>query len=80
MGKEVDASLAEEPAVFEGLVRRDVPGEKIRVRVEVGSEKVRYKIRPIDVAVCYCCTVLPLVTAGMTEVTMDRLHSCRWSG
>lgn len=49
MGKEVDTSVMEEPAVFEGLVRRDVPGEKIRVLVEVGLEKVS---RPIHAAVC----------------------------
>ena len=40
VGEEVDALVAQEPAVFEGLVRRDVPGESHRVRVEVEREKV----------------------------------------
>lgn len=42
VGAEVDKLLAssEGPAVFEGLVRRDIPGEPVRVRVEIGAEKV----------------------------------------
>lgn len=42
VGGEVDKLVAaEDVAVFEGLVRRDVPGEAVRVRVEVGPERVR---------------------------------------
>lgn len=45
VGAEVDklvASSSEEevPAVFTGLVRRDIPGKPVRVRVEIGAEKV----------------------------------------
>lgn len=37
---EVNAFLDEETSVFEGLTRRDTPGEVVHVRVEVGREKV----------------------------------------
>lgn len=41
VGAEVDKLVAAEGvAVFQGLVRRDVPGEAVRVRVEVGPEQV----------------------------------------
>ncbi|CAM9470559.1 unnamed protein product [Pylaiella littoralis] len=48
VGTEVDKLLAaaEGPAVFEGLVRRDIPGEPVRVRVEIGAEKVRVLADP----------------------------------
>lgn len=42
VGAEVDKLLSTDgPAVFKGLVRRDTPGETVRVRVEVGREQVR---------------------------------------
>lgn len=41
VGAEVDKFLSTDgPAVFRGLVRRDTPGETMRVRVEVGREQV----------------------------------------
>ena len=43
MGAEVGKLVAaEEVAVFEGLVRRDIPGEATRVRVEIDAEKVSW--------------------------------------
>eukprot|EP00752_Nemacystus_decipiens_P006496 g5849.t1 len=42
VGAEVDQLVAAEgAALFEGLVRRDIPGEAVRVRVEVGAKQVR---------------------------------------
>lgn len=40
VGAQVDALVAQSVAVFEGLVRRDIPGDPVRVRVEIGQEQV----------------------------------------
>ena len=37
---EVGDLMGDDIAVFKGLVRRDTPGETLRVRVEVGREQV----------------------------------------
>ncbi|CBJ31800.1 hypothetical protein Esi_0282_0032 [Ectocarpus siliculosus] len=51
VGAEVDKLLsADGPAVFRGLVRRDTPGETVRVRVEVGREQIRVVAEPGDAA------------------------------
>lgn len=43
---------AEGVVVFEGLVRRDVPGEAVHIRVEVGQEKVSWPERLFVSCVC----------------------------
>lgn len=75
VGAEVDKLVAaKDVAVFEGLVRRDIPGEAVRVRVEVGPEKVRQRATRCAVS---ANMVLPAsLTAVGREVCVCRCVRC----
>lgn len=81
VGAEVDKLVAaKDVAVFEGLVRRDIPGEAVRVRVEVGPEKVRQRATRCVVS---ASVVLPAsLTAVGREVCVCRCVRCfaGWCG